>query len=273
MKLFLVRATLPQRAAKLRLIRSPASRRPLSSAPAAASAAPEAPKQSASMAPRIIGFSIFSVALGFGALAYSLTTDEATLFIVRDRFPGLVNAIAPILGLPQEAVRDIPTEEEEYQPTDIKEIVGESVFVAAKMASGQVVVLECNAHETPEGINKLALVGRPGDRVLDVAVLEKEKAVEMQKKDPVELGKEMNAIHIPDIPETVTMHTLQVALELCRQMEADMTVRLQLTRNENDIRVLTRGLEELEKRKQELKELIKKENKKMGLRSLFRRGY
>ena len=194
------------------------------------------------------------------------------LFKARDRFPKLINAIAPILGLPQEVVK-VRAEEEQEEPTDIKQVVGDLVHVAVKLASGNVIVLECASNETPEGLQRLTLVTRPGDMIVDISVLDKEKAEEMQKKDPAQLGREMNLIHIPEIPSVITMHSLQVALELCRQTEMDLDVRKKLARNENDVANLTRALAEIAQRKRVLKDMIKEENKKQGIRSIFRRNY
>jgi len=225
-----------------------------------------------SMLPRVIGFSVFSLSLGLAAGAYTLVTEESVLFKARDRFPKLINAIAPILGLPQEVVK-VRAEEAQEEPTDIKQVVGDLVHVAVKLASGNVIVLECASNETPEGLQRLTLVTRPGDMIVDISVLDKEKAEEMKKKDPAQLGREMNLIHIPEIPSVITMHSLQVALELCRQTEMDLDVRKKLARNENDVANLTRALAEIAQRKRVLKDMIKEENKKQGIRSIFRRNY
>jgi hypothetical protein len=235
------------------------------------------PRKQPSALPRIIGFSAFTITLGAAAGAYTLMIDEPTLFWARDKFPRLINTIAPILGLPQEAPRGelvFEDDDEEQGPTDIKQVVGDVVHVAVKLASGRVMLLECNAHETPASVAQLALQGKEKDRVLDVSVLDPAKAKELSALSPDELENKMNNLKIPEIPSVVTLYSLGVALELCRQTEIDFEVRLRLAQNEADKLSLKRGLDEITERKKTLKQMIKEEKKRQNvgmLASFFRR--
>jgi hypothetical protein len=114
------------------------------SAPAAA------PSSSTSLALRIALFSTVSLSLGGGAVGYTLVSNESNLFWARDNYPAGVNFIAPLLGLPQEPVIQVNSDEkEEEEVTDIKQVVGETTHVCVKFSSGFVQIVECGSEETP----------------------------------------------------------------------------------------------------------------------------
>lgn len=237
--------------------------------------------------PRILIFSAFSLTLSLGALGYTLVTDETTLFWARDNFPRAVNLVAPLLGLPQETIVSSSSspkkegetvfseddDEDANKFTDIKEIVGDKVYVCFKLASGQVVILECNADDTPTQLRAKVLEGRPqGERVLDMAMLDAERALWLLEQSPEELARTMNHVAIPEIPEVITVNSVGVALELCRQTEIDLEVRLRLSQSESDTINIKRALAEIDARKALLKKLLKEERSKLGVQSIFRRN-
>jgi hypothetical protein len=237
---------------------------------------PKPSKQS--ILPRVLAFSTFTLILGGSAGAYTLATDEATLFWARDRFPWLVNAVAPFIGIPQEVSHGeliFKDDDEDTGPTDIKEVVGDSVHIAVKLASGRVQIVQCNAGESARELQARVLHSAgAGDRVVDINSLDPAKAQELGALSPEQLYEKLSSVRIPDIPEVITLYSLGVALELCRQAEVDLEVRLRLTQSESDVVALKRGLGQLDERKKVLKQMIKDEKKRQGigfLASMFRK--
>lgn len=156
-------------------------------------------------------------------------------------------------------------------PTNIKEIVGEKVHLGAKMRSGKVILLVLDANESLSKV-KAELANRDKtDELIDLLILDAAKIKELENKTEQEIGNQFNAIKIPEIPNPVTEHTLEIALELCRQTEIDLMVREKLARNQGDRENIQRVLKEIDERKKLLKKMLKEEVAKLGPRSIFRR--
>lgn len=250
--------------------------RPFSTAAAAETVAATA-KPKPSLLPRVLVFSAFSLTLSCGAVGYTLMTNESTLFWARDKFPRAVNLVAPMLGLPQESASQgtvFGGEDEDEEPNlDIKEMVGDLVYVCFKLASGQVLIQQCGAEDTTAQLRERVLAGRPeGERVLDMSILDSAKAEELLALSPEALARKMNHVPIPEIPEVISFNSVGVALELCRQTELDLNVRLRLSQNESDTINIKRALAEIDARKVLLKKMLKEERSKQGVQSIFRRG-
>ncbi|KAH9253626.1 hypothetical protein BASA81_008462 [Batrachochytrium salamandrivorans] len=232
-------------------------------------------KPKSSLLPRVLVFSAFSLTLSCGAVGYTLVTNESTLFWARDKFPQAVNLVAPLLGLPQESASQgtVFGDEEEEQNMDIKQVVGDLVYVCFKLASGQVVIQQCGAEDTTAVLRERVLAGRPeGERVLDISILDSSKAEELLTLSPEALARKMNHVPIPEIPEVISFNSVGVALELCRQTELELNVRLRLSQNESDTINIKRALAEIDARKVLLKKMLKEERSKQGVQSIFRRG-
>ena len=232
-------------------------------------------KKGTSLVPRVIAFTLVSGFLSTTAIAYTLLTDESALFWARDNFPNAINFIAPVLGLPQEVFFEPGNVQDDEEPmfTDIKDIVGEDVFVGLKLQSGEVRIITCKADQSVSSIIRTSLKERDRfqDMVVDVVILDEEKASRFSNMTSEQVGRELNSIKIPQVPEVINEHTLMVALELCRQNEVELEIRARLATNDFDRKNLRKAISDIEKRKKELKVLIKEEAAKSGPKSIFRR--
>lgn len=231
-----------------------------------------ATRERKSLLPRIVGFTLVSGVLSSSAVAFTLLTDESALFWARDNVPTLMSTVAPWLGLAQFDAGELQ-EPQEPLFTDIKEVVGEQVFVGLKLSSGQVKIVQSQADQSVTSIVRDALAQQSGrqDMVVDVVVLDDDKAKQYANMTSEQVGRDMNAVRIPVVPEVINEHTLQVALELCRQNEVDLEVRARLAPNEFDRTNLRRAMQDIQARKKEIKLLLREDRAKSGPRSIFRR--
>jgi hypothetical protein len=196
--------------------------------------------------------------------------------------------VASLLGLPQEIAmvgcflkweygrnsrrathpRKVPeeAEEEEEEITDIRQRVGEGdVSLGMKLSSGRVVLVRARPTDAMDVARAKALVGRSAaDSVVDAIVLDELAAKQLENKSEREVDAAFLTIVIPEVPSVLTEHTLQVALELCRQTEIDLEVRFRLAPNAWEMNRLRMAKEQVEERKKVLKALLKDEYKRTG---------
>ncbi len=231
--------------------------------PASASAEAKVEEEGWSLRARLIFFSIFVTAGGVGTLSYTLTTDEEMLFYVYDNYPWVVTTLGPYIGLPMvEETGNL--DEEEYFPRDVTELVGETVTAAAKLRSGRVVVIQAPSETSSSDIERLVLekLGAKslfGDSIVNVEFIDQDQESSLASKSDDQL-REAFAIQLEPLPTpgSVPRAALEALLHVYRVNEIEFKTQVQLGSNHNfDTSQYQTALQELERRKQAVKEMMK----------------
>ena len=204
-------------------------------------------------------FSAFMVVGGGGTFAYMLASDTEFLFKVRDVSPGLVNAIAPWIGLPvEEETGELDVEE--FMPRDIQDIVGDKLKVACTLRSGKVCLVDAAADASMEELQGLvaAEMDIAAPEIVQVDFVNEDDVAAVETADDAALQKSFG-INVPEIPADATKKQLRDLLDQCRLLGADLQVQLELSKKyNNDTSQILRAMEETEERKKEIKRRLRR---------------
>jgi len=210
---------------------------------------------------RSVAFLSFSAVMGLAGLAYAISSDPEILWKTRDSFPGLVNFIAPFVGLP--VVKETgELDVEQLGPRDISELVGDKVDMGIKLSNGSIIVVTSSSTESMAQLCQRALENQPpGLQVNDVFALDSVRAAELRAKSPEDIKDEF-AMRIPQVPSVKNEHTLTVALELCYHMQNEIAVQKRLLQERRlPVDHFDRAESELVARMAELEDMLRTEKK------------
>ena len=215
--------------------------------------------QGLSMGKKVGLFSAFLAVGGGATFAYMLVTDADFLFKVRDVSPGLVNAVAPWIGLPvEEETGELDVEE--YMPRDIQDIVGTDLKVACTLRSGRVCLVDASANAGMEELQALvaAQLGETAVEIVQVDFVNEDEVAAIEAIDEEALQKSFG-INVPEIPAGASKKELRDLLDQCRLLQADLHVQVELSKKyNNDTSQILRAIDETEERKKEIKRLLRR---------------
>ncbi len=226
-------------------------------------------------------FTGFVGVVGSSSFAYMLATNEEFLISARDKVPGVVNMFAPLIGLPVEedtGVLNLDAALEQMKEIDIAEVVGDEVKVVVKLRSGKVLLASAKAKDSEQAIltNVAKELGVTADfiekvdPIIDMHFIDQSEAGKYSGSNDKKLQEEFG-IRIPKMPVIKTKESLELALALCRLQERDLDVQMKLSEKyANDATEINKARADIEKRKQEIKDEMKK-LPSQGLRGLLRR--